>query len=109
MKLFIQESAEDDILDQVEWYADQGVVDVARRFHGAVLDTIDDLIAMPEAGLLKPTQNALLVGMRSWLVRGFDDFRVYYLARPELLIVVRVLHGRRDLGAIFDQQEIENP
>jgi plasmid stabilization system protein ParE len=106
---FVQEAAEQDILRQVEWYAEQGLPDVARRFHTAVLDAIEALLAMPEAGPPKPTNNPRLTGLRSWHVKGFDEFRVYYLARPELITVVRILHSKRDTRAILTRQEVEEP
>jgi hypothetical protein len=50
---------------------------MARRFHAAVLDAIDAMLAMPEAGPPKHTGNPRLTGLRSWHVKGFDEFRVY--------------------------------
>jgi plasmid stabilization system protein ParE len=107
VNLFIQEAAEQDILRQIEWYAERGLPAIARRFHAAALDAIDALVAMPAAGLPKLTSNPHLSGLRSWPIKGFDEFRVYYLARPELLIVVRVLHGKRDIGTILESQELD--
>jgi plasmid stabilization system protein ParE len=57
VKLFIQEQAEQDILRQVEWYADKGLAEIARRFQAAALDAIDALQAMADAGPPKPTNN----------------------------------------------------
>lgn len=62
---------------------------------------------MPGAGPPRLTSNPHLSGLRSWLVKGFDEFHVYYLVRPELLIVVRVLHGKRDIDAILESQELD--
>lgn len=107
MNLFIQGSAEQDILRQIEWYAERGLPAIARRFHAAALDAIDALVAMPDAGPPRLTSNPRLSGLRSWPVKGFDEFRIYYLVRPELLTVVRVLHGKRDIGAILDSQDLD--
>ena len=109
MKLFIQQSAEQDILGQIEWYADKGFPDIARRFHAAVLVAIDALQAMPDAGPPRPSANPELAGLRTWPIKDFDDFRVYYLARPDLLTIVRILHGRRDIGQILASQTLEEP
>jgi plasmid stabilization system protein ParE len=109
VNLFIQETAEQDLLRQVEWYAGRGLPDIARRFRAAVLDAIDALLEMPEAGPPKDTGNPRLSGLRSWHVKGFDEFRVYYLANPALLIIVRILHSKRDTGAILTRQELEEP
>ena len=55
---------------------------------------------MPEAGAPKATGNARLAGLCTWPLKGFDEFRITYLVRPDARIVVRVLHGKRDIGAI---------
>ncbi len=107
MNLFVQEATEQDLLLQVEWYAEQGLPDIARRFHAAVLHAIDALLAMPEAGPPKQTSNPRLTGLRSWHVKGFDEFRVYYPARREAIIVVRILHTKRDTGRILGEQQVE--
>jgi toxin ParE1/3/4 len=109
VKLLIQASAEQDILRQVEWYAEKGLADIARRFHTATLDAVDALLAMPEAGPPKSSRNPQLTGLRMWPVKGFDEFWVYYLIRPELLTVVRVLHSKRDIAAILKAQELKEP
>jgi plasmid stabilization system protein ParE len=107
VNLFVQESAEQDILRQIEWYAERGFPAIARRFHAAALDAIDALATMPGAGPPKPTGNPRLSGLRSWPIKGFDEFHVYYLVRPELLTIVRVLHGKRDIGAILESEELD--
>jgi toxin ParE1/3/4 len=109
VNLFIQEAAEQDLLRQVEWYAERGLPDIARRFRAGVLDAIDALLAMPEAGPPKHTGNPRLTGLRSWHVKGFDEFRDYYLAHRELITVVRILHSKRDTGSILTRQELEEP
>lgn len=109
MKLFIQEAAENDILDQVEWYAERGFPQIARRFPLAVRAAIGALVDAPGAGTPKHTGNPRLSGLRSWPVRGFPESRVYYLTSPELLTVVRILHGKRDVAALLEDQEVETP
>jgi len=42
-------------------------------------------------------------------VKGFDEFRIYYLLRRDAFVVVRVLHGKRDIGAILEKQTIDDP
>ena len=58
---------------------------------------------MPDAGPPKTTSNRRLAGLRSWPIKEFDEFRAYYLVHPELLTVVRVPHGKRDIGTILDR------
>jgi plasmid stabilization system protein ParE len=106
VNLFIQASAEEDILRQVAWYADQGLPHIARRFHTAVLGSIDAALAMPEAGPPRPSGNPRLAGLRAWPVKGFGEFWIYYLVRPERITVVRVLHSKRDIGAVLEGQDV---
>ena len=75
VNLFVQEAAEQDLFGRSQWYAEQGVPHIARRFHTAVL------VAMPDAGRPRRIGNPRLTGLRSWQVKGFDEFRVYYLVR----------------------------
>jgi plasmid stabilization system protein ParE len=76
VNLFIQESAEHDILNRFEWYAKKGLFDVARRFRAASFAAIDGLVAMPAAGPPRMISNPRLAGPRTRPVKGFDDFRV---------------------------------
>jgi hypothetical protein len=57
----------------------------------------------------KHTGNPRMTGLRSWHVKGFDEFRVYYLAHRELITVVRILHSKQDTGSILTRQELEEP
>ena len=64
---------------------------------------------MPSAGPPRPTSNPRLAGLRVWPVKGFGEFWVYYLVRDELLTVVRVLHDKRDVGRILNEQDLDEP
>jgi plasmid stabilization system protein ParE len=107
--LFIQAAAEEDILRQVEWYAEQGLPHIAERFHGAVMDAIDRICDMPEAGPQRPTRNRRLAGLRAWPVKGFDEFWIYYLVRRDVLTIARVLHSKRDVASILRDQAVDEP
>jgi toxin ParE1/3/4 len=62
----------------VEWYARKGLPYIAQRFHAAVLDA-DALLATPEAGPPRASSNPPLARLRTWPVKGFDEFWIYYL------------------------------
>ena len=109
MNLFIQEAAEQDILHQVAWYTEQGVPDVARRFGVAAGASIAAVIAMPESGAPWPTANPRLAGLRTWPVKGFGQFRIYYLVQPGQLIIVRILHDKRDTDTLLEVQDVQEP
>jgi toxin ParE1/3/4 len=109
VNLVIQEAAEQDILHQVAWYTEQGDPDVARRFGVAAGASIAAVIAMPESGAPRPTANPRLAGLRTWPVKGFDQFRIYYLVQPGQLIIVRILHDRRDTETLLEVQDVQEP
>jgi plasmid stabilization system protein ParE len=42
-------------------------------------------------------------------VTGFENILVFYRTREGVLEIVRVLHGARDLEALFGKEPIEEP
>jgi len=104
--IFVQQAAEQDILLQIEWYMDGDLPKVAARFSAAAIDAIKALARRPMAGPPRPVLNPQLAGLRSWPVKGFPAFRVYYLVREEVLIVVRVLNTRRNTDTILAGQGV---
>ena len=109
MRFVLLPSADADIVRQFGWYSEQGLPDVARRFRSSVESSIKLALSRPESGAPKLVRNLALSGLRSWPVKGFGEFRIYYLLRPNTFIVVRVLHGKRDIGAILENQTVEDP
>jgi toxin ParE1/3/4 len=107
VKLSIQESAERDILRQFEWYAERGLPDIARRFRMAAKSSVDELLSTPQAGAPKQVSNGELTGLRTWSVQGFDEFRIYYLVQDDLVKVLRILHGRRDVASILESETVD--
>lgn len=71
--------------------------DAARRFVDAVQTTLKELAAMPGAGSLKSFPDPALAGVRSWRVRGFPNYLIYYLAVAEGIDVLAIMHGSRDI------------
>jgi len=100
----IRAAARRDILDQIEWYASQGVPDVARRFREAAWTAINHLAAMPDAGFPRPVQNPRLTGLRRWPVQGFNEVWVYYLIRNDNVTVIRILHDKRDTERLLSNR-----
>lgn len=109
MNLFIQLSAREDILNQYRYYLDEAAIDAAERFLLAADASIHALVEMPEIGVAKKSKNRHLAGLRIWQVSGFDEFWIYYLVRSDVLQVVRVLHGKRDIGKILKHQPVDSP
>jgi toxin ParE1/3/4 len=95
-------AAREDILAQFRYYAlDQGVPDVGFRFLDAVEAAIARIGAMPAIGAPQHFETPALTGMRAWPVPGFEDIRLYYLETADALLIVRVLHDKRDVQRIL--------
>jgi toxin ParE1/3/4 len=79
----------------------------AERFLTRAEATIQRLSEMP--GLGRPTHflEDEFVGMRSWPIRGFPNYLVFYQETEGGIEIIRVLHGARDLAGIFADQVAE--
>jgi toxin ParE1/3/4 len=102
LKLTIQPAARLDILHDYDRYVQLGLSEVAARFLTSVRISIEAAVSAPHAGAPKALPHPDLAGLRSWPVKGFRDFRIYYLADAAGLRVIRVLHGKRDLQVLLE-------
>jgi plasmid stabilization system protein ParE len=101
----IRPRARDDIIRQFRWYlVQQDAPEVAYRFVDAVEESIEQLIRMPHMGAPKALRNSALEGLRAWPVEGFEDIRIFYLVQEQTLKVVRILHGKRDITRILENE-----
>lgn len=66
------------------------------RFLEAVYATFDFLARWSEVG--RPRPGFGVEGLRSWRVKGFPSFVVFYVIRSDDLLIYRILHGARDLS-----------
>ena len=82
-------------------------MEAANRSLDAVDESIEAICQMPHIGAPKPLKNPVLAGLRSWAVRGFEDILIFYVVQPDVLRVVRVLHGRRDITRILEREKKE--
>jgi toxin ParE1/3/4 len=73
----------------------------AIRFAQAFESTIVMLAGAPHLGRLRPDLG--LPQTRSWRVRGFENYLLFYDILPEKVRILRVLHGSRDLQAELDR------
>lgn len=105
MKHVIRPAAEEDIIRQFRYYLLSGAEEAATHFLDAVEESIDAICRMPHIGARKPLKNPDLAGLRSWGVKGLEDILIFYVVQPDVLRVVRVLHGRRDLKKILQREK----
>jgi toxin ParE1/3/4 len=74
----------------------------AERFLDAFRKT---LILLCEHPLIGRRRHFRAQGLRSWRIKGFENYLVFYCPTSQELQVVRVLHGARDLRSIFQGEK----
>ena len=101
-KLVIMPRARAELYDQAE-YISVDNEDLSRRFLAAADAAFAELLATPGLGRVREFHGARLHGLRSWRIRGFENWLVFYRVTEEAIEVVRVLHGARDVDALLDE------
>lgn len=96
---FSPEARED--LDQIHAYISEDNPEVADRVLEAALSTFATLAKMPGMGQPRVFKHSELSGLRSFRVDGFQNYLIVYRPGDDGVEVVRVLHGARDLDALF--------
>jgi toxin ParE1/3/4 len=103
-KLVILPRARAELYDGAEYISVENE-DLSRRFLAAADATFADLLATPGLGRVREFHGARLHGLRSWRIRGFENWLVFYRVTEEAVEILRVLHGARDLEALFEAEE----
>jgi toxin ParE1/3/4 len=75
----------------------------ASRFLEGFERACELLATMPELGHPRTFAHPDLECLRSFPIKGFEKYLVFYRVAPPVLEVVRVLHGARDLPALFGE------
>jgi toxin ParE1/3/4 len=109
VNVFVQPAARADILREYSRYVELGVPDVAERFLTSVRGSIDAITVLPHAGAPRSFDNPQLRGLRAWPVKGFKELHIYYIVRSDIITIIRVLHSKRDVGAILERQSVDDP
>lgn len=105
MKFVIQPAAREDILRQYRYYLfEKGSEETAERFLVAVREAIQQVLRNPGIGSPKALDHPALAGLRSASIRRFPAIRAYYLASGNTLRVLRVLHGKRDIDSLLEEE-----
>lgn len=105
MKVLYRQSASDDIVRQFRYYLlTAEAAEIALRFREAVRRTIQSLSQNPHVGPRYSSGNPRLRNLRSWPVAGFEAIRIYYAIEADAMHVVRILHGKRDVKRILENE-----
>jgi plasmid stabilization system protein ParE len=105
-----RQAARDDLIRQFRYYL--VTLDVPRaavRFREAVRRSAEDLKRHPSAGARYRLRHPQLRNLRFWPVAGFPALHIYYLADEDAIRVIRILHSKRNVRKILEQENIEEP
>jgi plasmid stabilization system protein ParE len=98
MRTHIRPQFYTDVADEIEWLARQATAEIAERWAAAVWRTIKELEQHPHLGRERP--DLPFPGVRSWRVRDFHRWLIFYGRRDDTLILYRVRHGALNLLAL---------
>ena len=106
MKVLYREAASDDIVRQFRYYLlTAEAPEVALRFREVVRRTVQSLSKNPPVGPRYSSGNPRIQNLRSWPVVGFEAIRIYYALEADAMHIIRVLHGKRDVGRVLENEE----
>jgi toxin ParE1/3/4 len=101
-EVFRRRAALDDLLDHFIFLAENVDVETAERFLVNAEAAFDGLALQPLIGSPLQSKHLDLAGMRKWRIKGFDNHLIFYMAKPEGVSIVRVLHASRDWWRLLD-------
>jgi toxin ParE1/3/4 len=90
-----------DILEQADWYEGQADAHLGKRWERSVYLTLSRPAQYPRSGALCRFRSADLSGIRQAPVAGFPKHSIFYRVENDHLVVIRVVHGARDLESLF--------
>lgn len=107
MKIRYRQASRDDVTRQFRYYLlNLGLPEVAIRFKAAVRRTAKEIGEHPGAALPYRLLSPQLQNLRSWPVVGFEAIRFYFLVEAQAIRVIRILHGKRNIRGILEEERI---
>lgn len=99
--IVLTDAAVSDILEQAAWYEEQSGLTLARRWERAVTSVVLRITTTPAAGAPCTFKAPELRDVRRVPVPRFPKHLVFYRVRSQELIILRIVHGARDLESLF--------
>jgi toxin ParE1/3/4 len=100
-QIHFSEAAAVDINEQADWYQEKSDLKLAERWSEAVTSAVLRILKNPRSGVpcrFSPTE---LRGIRRVPISGFPKHLVFYSVVDNDVLILRVLHGARDLESLF--------
>jgi plasmid stabilization system protein ParE len=101
--VLLSPKAEHDLIEIAAWYESQGGVDLAESFVHAAQKLFEKLARSPEIGWKRNFRSHRLAGARLFaLAKPFSVYLAFYRPGPNEVVILRVLHGMRDLAPLLE-------
>lgn len=99
MKAVFGSAFEEDFAEIVTYYADAATSELSLRFENSVVETFERIVAHPEIG--RRRKDLAHPEIRSLVVSSFESYIIFYQARKDSVLFVRLLHGARNLPELL--------
>ena len=106
MSIQVQPRTRLDLVEQAEYYADRADIELAFRFQDCAASTFTLLRTQPHIGKPSPLRHEPLAGVREFPVQTFEKYLISYRATATGILILRVLHGARDISALLEEEPL---
>lgn len=103
----VRPKADQDLDDQAFYYATEASPDVGHRFLFSAHETFSLLSTQPEMGWNPKPRHSGLKGLRLFRVSGFEKILILYRPLENVVEILRVIHGSRNVLRLLRREGIE--
>ena len=101
----VKPKADSDLADYVAYLAREASLEAALRFLAAGQETFALLASHPNIGWPARLKHSALKTLRVFRVTGFERMLILYKPLTNGVDILRVVHGSRNLQALFRRRE----
>ena len=102
-KIILSEFVEPELAAIWEFIAADNI-DAADRLLAAAEDTFEVLARMPDMGSPRTFKPVRLRKLRSFRVKGFENYLIFYIPLRDGIEVLHILHGARELEGFWQSE-----
>lgn len=100
-RLLFSDAAMADILEQADWYSAQSGQRLVLRWEKAVTRAVSSVFRHPATGTSCSLHSVELADVRRTSILGFPKHLLFYRFDDEEIIILRIVHGARDLERLL--------
>lgn len=94
----------DDDVDEIATFIAKDSAEQAMRFYDAINETYKHIIEAPLRWSLYGLSHPRLQDIRKRAVNGFDRYLIFYRVDADMVEIIRVIHGARDIPSLFGEE-----